>query len=457
MKIYLKDIKERYPEFEIRNYDEESFFVGFNHDSRCLLENEIYVPIKGERFDGHDFIVEALDKGASMSICEKNSIEKISNVSKPVILVDSIEEGLQKIVNFAISDIAAPIIAITGSTGKTTTKQMLAAILGFKNSVLYADHFNTVWGNAMLLSRYENEDFVILECAMDRKGEIAWHANTFDPDLGIILNIGHVHAEKIGSIEEIYEEKKNLADYLDRAGKPLIINIDDERLRKLKDTFKSELLTYGKSDDAMFKIYDITLGEKGTDFNFGFGNSWYSVHLNAFGEGVVYDAMAAIIAGYKLGISIDDCIKGILNFIPNSGRFEVEKFGKGIFVVNDAYNANPSSMSVSLETFTKMYPKEHYYRIVVLGDMKELGDVSEKMHKELGEKVKEMNFNQIYYVGDMFDTFGIGKKLENADEVSASLEQDLKRLGDKQVAILLKASNSFGLSKIPEYLRKLGL
>ncbi|HOR06251.1 MAG TPA: UDP-N-acetylmuramoyl-tripeptide--D-alanyl-D-alanine ligase [Candidatus Dojkabacteria bacterium] len=457
MKIYLKDIKERYPEFEIRNYDEESFFVGFNHDSRCLLENEIYVPIKGERFDGHDFIVEALDKGASMSICEKNSIEKISNVSKPVILVDSIEEGLQKIVNFAISDITAPIIAITGSTGKTTTKQMLAAILGFKNSVLYADHFNTVWGNAMLLSRYENEDFVILECAMDRKGEIAWHANTFDPDLGIILNIGHVHAEKIGSIEEIYEEKKNLADYLDRAGKPLIINIDDERLRKLKDTFKSELLTYGKSDDAMFKIYDITLGEKGTDFNFGFGNSWYSVHLNAFGEGVVYDAMAAIIAGYKLGISIDDCIKGILNFIPNSGRFEVEKFGKGVFVVNDAYNANPSSMSVSLETFTKMYPKEHYYRIVVLGDMKELGDVSEKMHKELGEKVKEMNFNQIYYVGDMFDTFGIGKKLENADEVSASLEQDLKRLGDKQVAILLKASNSFGLSKIPEYLRKLGL
>jgi len=457
MKIYLKDIKERYPEFEIRNYDEGSFFVGFNHDSRCLLENEIYVPIKGERFDGHDFIVEALDKGASMSICEKNSIEKISNVSKPVILVDSIEEGLQKIVNFAISDITAPIIAITGSTGKTTTKQMLAAILGFKNSVLYADHFNTVWGNAMLLSRYENEDFVILECAMDRKGEIAWHANTFDPDLGIILNIGHVHAEKIGSIEEIYEEKKNLADYLDRAGKPLIINIDDERLRKLKDTFKSELLTYGKSDDAMFKIYDITLGEKGTDFNFGFGNSWYSVHLNAFGEGVVYDAMAAIIAGYKLGISIDDCIKGILNFIPNSGRFEVEKFGKGIFVVNDAYNANPSSMSVSLETFTKMYPKEHYYRIVVLGDMKELGDVSEKMHKELGEKVKEMNFNQIYYVGDMFDTFGIGKKLENADEVSSSLEQDLKRLSGRKVAVLLKASNSVGLSKIPEYLRKLGL
>jgi len=457
MKIYLKDIKERYPEFEIRNYDEESFFVGFNHDSRCLLENEIYVPIRGERFDGHDFIAEALDKGASMSICEKNSVEKISNVLKPVILVDSVEEGLQKIVNFAISDIEAPIIAITGSTGKTTTKQMLAYILGFKNSVLYADHFNTVWGNAMLLSRYENEDFVILECAMDRKGEIAWHANTFDPDLGIILNIGYVHAEKIGSIEEIYEEKKDLADYLDRAGKPLIINIDDERLRRLKNSFKSELLTYGKSDDAEFKIYDITLGEKGTDFNFGFGNSWYSVHLNAFGEGVVYDAMAAIIAGYKLGVSIDDCIRGILNFIPNSGRFEVENFGKEIVVVNDAYNANPSSMSISLETFATMYPKEDYYRIVVLGDMKELGDVSEKMHKELGEKVKEFGFNQIYYVGDMFDIFGLGKRLENADEVSSSLARDLKRLGGRKMAILLKASNSIGLSKVPEYLRKLGL
>ncbi|HOF79153.1 MAG TPA: cyanophycin synthetase, partial [Candidatus Dojkabacteria bacterium] len=233
--------------------------------------------------------------------------------------------------------------------------------------------------------------------------------------------------------------------------------IDDERLRKLKDTFKSELLSYGKSDDAMFKIYEITLTDTGTDFNFGFINSWYTVHINAFGEGMVYDAMAAIIAGYKLGISIDDCIRGILNFSPNSGRFEIEKVGKYIIVVNDAYNANPSSMSMSLDTFTTMYTKDEYYRIVVLGDMKELGDVSEKMHKELGEKVKEMNFNQIYYVGDMFDIFGIGKKLENADEVSSSLEQDLKRLSGRKVAVLLKASNSVGLSKIPEYLRKLGL
>lgn len=457
MKIYLKDIKERYPEFEIRNYDEEAFFVGFNHDSRCLLENEIYVPIKGERFDGHDFIVEALEKGASMSICEKDSIQKIDGVSKPIILVDSIEEGLQKIVNYSISDITAPIIAITGSTGKTTTKQMLASILGFKHSVLYADHFNTVWGNAMLLSRYEDEDFVILECAMDRKGEIAWHANTFDPDIGIILNIGHVHAEKLGGIDEIYQEKKNLADYLDRSGKPLIINADDERLVQLKDTFKSELLTYGKGEDVMFKIYDISVGESGTDFNFGFGNSWYSVHLNAFGEGVAYDAMAAIIAGYKLGLNIDDCIRGILNFSPNNGRFEVEKYGSNVFLVNDAYNANPSSMNMSLETFTTMYPKDLYYRIVVLGDMKELGDVSERMHKELGEKVKQYEFNQVYYVGDMFSIFGVGKKLENADEVSTMLTEDLKRVGDRKVAILLKASNSIGLSKIPEYLKKLGL
>jgi len=181
------------------------------------------------------------------------------------------------------------------------------------------------------------------------------------------------------------------------------------------------------------------------------------VHLNAFGEGVAYDAMAAIIAGYKLGINIDDCIRGILNFSPNNGRFEVEKYGKNVSLVNDAYNANPSSMDMSLETFSTMYPKDLYYRIVVLGDMKELGDVSEIMHKELGEKVKQYEFNQVYYVGDMFSTFGVGKKLENADEVSTMLTEDLKRVGDRKIAILLKASNSVGLSKIPEYLKKLGL
>jgi len=227
MQVYLKDIKKRFSEFDIKNYREDAVFVGFSHDSRSIQENEIFVPIEGENFDGHDFILEAFEKGASMALCEKGKYDKDSmDIGEPIILVDSIEEGLMKTLNYAISHITAPVVAITGSTGKTTTKQMLVTILKRQMKVLYGQKSNTVWGNAVILSQYDDHDVIVLECGMDRKGEIAWHVNSVDPDLGILLNVGHVHGESVGSIEDIYEEKKDLADYMERTGKPLVLNIE---------------------------------------------------------------------------------------------------------------------------------------------------------------------------------------------------------------------------------------
>jgi UDP-N-acetylmuramoyl-tripeptide--D-alanyl-D-alanine ligase len=125
MKVFLKDIADRFPEFEILNYQEDAYFVRFNHDSRDVRKDDLFVPIVGENFDGHDFINEALSKGASIAICENSKYEVLEETDKPIVLVDSIEEGLQKIINLALSPITAPVVAITGSTGKTTTKQML--------------------------------------------------------------------------------------------------------------------------------------------------------------------------------------------------------------------------------------------------------------------------------------------------------------------------------------------
>jgi UDP-N-acetylmuramoyl-tripeptide--D-alanyl-D-alanine ligase len=458
MKVYLKDIIERFPEFEIRNYNENAYFEGFSHDSRSVKENDIYIPIIGEKFDGHDFIVDALNNGASMAICQDRKYADLEGVTKPIILVNTIEEGLQKILNYAISPITAPVVAITGSTGKTTTKKMLVTILKNQMEVLYSDTSNTVWGNAVLLSQYKGEDAIVLECGMDRKGEIAWHVNSVDPDIGILLNVGHVHGEQVGSIEDIYEEKKNLADYMERTGKPLVLNIDDERLVRIKDAYRegSELITFGKSEGAEYQILGVTVDEKGTHFSFKYYDNVMDVDLNVYGEGYVYNAMAAIISANRLGVAMDNCIKGVGLFEGGNGRFEKLRYGKNVEIVNDAYNANPTSMEMSLKTFNQLYSQSKYHRIVVLGDMKELGKVSAEKHMELGGTVMEYNFDDIYYVGDMFDSFNVGEHLESADEVAAMLNNRLDTLKGRDVAILLKASNSIKLYQVPDFLKKLG-
>lgn len=459
MNIALKDIKKRFPEFQIINYEPASYFVGFSHDSRTIKENEIYIPIVGENFDGHDFILDAFENGASVAMCEEEKYEEDEmNVDRPIILVNDIEEGLTKVLNFAISYITSPVVAITGSTGKTTTKEMLVTILKKQMKVLHGHKSNTVWGNAVVLSKYDEHDVVVLECAMDRKGEIAWHVNSVDPDLGILLNVGYVHGEKLGGIEEIYKEKKDLADYMERTGKPLVLNIDDERLVKIKDSYseEAELITFGKSKDADYQLSNIKVDDLGTHFSFNYSENTMDVHLKVFGEGYVYNAMAAIIAANRLGVEIDNCVTGIELYENSNARFEILEYKNNVIIVNDAYNANPTSMDMSLKTFNRLYGSSDYHKIVVLGDMRELGEISGTKHTELGEKVRAYDIDDVYYVGDMYEKFAYGEYLESADEVAAMLNVKLESLGERKVAILLKGSHSIRLYLVPDFLKKLG-
>gem|GEM_PF-725653 len=458
MKIFLKDIKDRFPEFEILNYDDSAYFTGFSYDTRSDITGTIYIPIVGENFDGHSFIKTALENGATCSFCENSKSNFASDCNKPIILVDSIQEGLEKVLNYATSFIDKPIIAITGSTGKTTTKRMLVHILESEKKVLWSDHSNTVWGNAALLSKYDNQDVIVLECAMDRKGEIAWHVNSVDPDIGVLLNIGFVHAEKIGSIEDIYAEKKDLADYMRRNGKPLVLNIDDEMLRRIYDVYTKDypLITFGKDEKADFRISDVNIDKDGTHFKFTYyDDNTLNVDLKVYGEGFAYDAMAAIIVANMLGISIEKCISEISTYESSEARFEKLEYEENLVIINDAYNANPSSMTMAVETFCKLY-KEDYHTIAVLGDMKELGYACPSKHKEIGDIVRKCGFDEVYYIGDYYNEFGVGEKVDSADEVAALLNSRLAELQGRKTAILLKASNALNLYKVPDYLKKLG-
>ncbi len=457
MRIYLKDIKEKFPEFEIRNYDAEAFFEAFNHDSRTIKHGEIFIPIVGEKFDGHDFILQALNDGASMSICEAKKSLLVKDAIKPVIFVDNIREGLQKILSLYTSHINANIIGITGSAGKTTTRKILSTILNSKNSVLSAEgsNINTVWGNAVLLSKYTDEKYIVLECGMDHPGEIAWHMNSVDPDLGILLNVGYVHAEALGSIEGVYEEKKDMADYLDRMGKPLILNIDDERLQRIVPVYKSKLITYGYDTNADFRIESSALNKDGIDFKFAYDGISYNGHLNAYGEKLVYNVVAAIAAAAELGIKIEDSLDALNDFEPENGRFEFVHLNNGNVIINDAYNANPVSMEMSLQTFDKLFSSSEYSRIVVLGDMKELGEVASEKHRELGILIDSMNFDEIYFIGEHFEDFGIGEELKAVTEAVGIIKEKLENNRGKKIAILCKGSHSTGIFEIPNLVKSL--
>lgn len=457
MKVFLKDIKERFPEFEIRNYDETAFFTGFCYDSRDVSEGDIYIPIVGDRFDGHEFVIPALENGCVMSLCESKKVSFSEGANKPIILVASIEEGLMKILNYSIGYIKKPVVAITGSTGKSTTRRMIVHIVEKHLKVLSSNKYNTVWGNARLLGQYSNEDVIVLECGMDRVGEISWHVNSVDPDIGVLLNVCDVHAEKVGGIDNVFKEKKDLADYMERTGKPLVLNIDDERLKYIAGNYNKngQLITYGKNPDATFILSDISVDEGGTHFKFTYyDDNIVSVDLGIYGEGFAYDAMAAIIVSNELGVSIDDCVKNLRSYENQDGRFQVLEY-ENLAIVNDGYNANPVSMQMALETFSKLY-LQNYYTIVILGDMRELGEVSDGKHKEIADLVNKYGFNEVHSIGDLWKELDFGEKISSADEVAALLNAKLQGLKGRKVAILLKGSHRHGLYQVPDFLKKLG-
>jgi len=447
MKVYLKEIKEKFPEFKIENYDEDIYFENINHDSRVYIANSLFVPIIGKNFDGHDFIEASK---CSVSLMQRDHKERYK-LDIPLIIVDDILVGLKEIIGYVRDKINTPVIGITGSTGKTTTRMMTVSILSQFGKVLTSDkNINTLWGNSELLMTLSEEKYVVLEIGMDSKGEIKMQCDGLKPDIGGILNVGYVHGENVGGIEGVFNEKRQLADYLVSNNKLVVLNTDDKRLKELADELKINVVTVG-SNNQDYTFSNIYLDENGTHFLLKNNGESYDCNLKVLGKDYVYNALCAIALCNSLGVLIEDCIKGVEKYNGFKERFEIKKINNALTIINDAYNANPASMKMSLETFNELWGKrKDIKKILVLGDMKELGSVSNQEHKKIGDIVNSMNIDSVIYFGEYSKYFKGVTSCSSVQEVVESLKKNIKE--EENTVILLKGSNSQKLYTIPELL-----
>jgi len=428
-------------------------FSGVSIDSRTIEEGELFFALRGERFDGHEFLNDALLKGRG-AVVDSRSAEMPKD--RVIIYVKDTLKALQDFAHFLRMKLDIPVVAITGSNGKTTTKEMLYSVLsGSFKTLKNEGNFNNHIGLPLSLMRLElDHEVVVLEMGMNAPGEIKRLCEIAVPTHGVITNIGSAHLGMLGSYEAIREAKLEI---LERVG-VAVLNADDSFLMQgaaEAKKFNGEIITFSINNESHVMAKDIRTTEKGSSFRLEFkGEGTISVDLKTHGAFNVYNALAASAVCFSLGIKIDEIGAALENFRAFPMRFEVIE-RKGITVINDAYNANPSSMEESLKELVR--PGVRGRRLAVLGDMRELNDFSEHAHRNLGRMVAEMNVDVFIAVGEMMSLAAEecikskgGKSVpevytfRNADDANADIINIVKQ-GD---TLLVKGSRSMHMDKV---------
>lgn len=372
-------------------------FSAISIDSRKIKERELFWAIKGDRFDGNDFISGALNNGAAGIVTDSKSDlgENITDI--PIIKVASPLEALQKLASFSRQKYPIPLVGITGSNGKTTTKEILATILEGRHKVLKNEgNFNNLIGVPLtLLKLHSGHEVAVIEMGMNKSGEIRVLATMAQPNIGIITNVGEAHLEGLGSIEAIKEAKGELVKALCDEDE-IILNADDPAVMGLQSYAKGKVSTFGTNNnaDVMASEVEIEWG-KGTLFILHAGGKSIPVLLPVYGIHQLYNALAASAAAFSLGFSLHEIREGLEGYQAYSGRMEIISL-MGISVINDSYNANPPSVRHAIETMKKLAEKR---TIAVLGDMMELGKEEEKIHFDLGCFVASIGVDTLITVG----------------------------------------------------------
>ncbi len=431
---------------------------GISIDSRNVKEGELFVALKGDRFDGHDFVPDAIKKGAWGALVERTTMEqKFLNLGglKNILPVEDTLYALQEMAHLHRKKFMIPVVGITGSNGKTTTREMLASILKRKGPVLKNEgNLNNHIGVPLTLLKMNDSHWVgVIEMGMSAPGEIDTLTRLAMPTVGVITNIGPAHLEFFGTTDKVAQAKGELLDNL-KSEASAVLNADDAHFGILKKKFAGRLITFSIANKADVTASNVRQEKEYSDMTITMEGVRINVRLRAVGIHNVYNALAATAAALAVGVTIDVVKFGLDDFLPVAGRSEVKKLD-GRTVLADYYNANPASMEAAIKTLVSL--KSGMKAIAVIGDMLELGEMSAEAHREIGRTVARNKVDLLITVGEQ-GTYVEKGALEagmKEEQVLGAISHEnagrlLKQLTHPGDVILIKGSRGMKMEKILE-------
>lgn len=434
---------------------EELEIAGAVMDSRQIEKDFLFFAIKGERVDGHRFIPQVMEKGAACAVCERAPEPSTG----PYILVEDVPKAMQDIAAFYRSTLSIPVVGITGSVGKTSTKEFIAAVLGRKYRVLKTKgNYNNELGVPLTLLRIREEhEAAVVEMGINHFGEMHRLSRMAAPDVVVMTNIGDCHLEALGSREGILRAKSEIFDYLSKDG-TVIVNGDDKLLSTVREVHKKTTVTFGKNKNNKCYVTEIqSKGLFGTSANLHLPSGSFPIEIPLPGEHMVYNALAAAAVGEVLGLTKEEIASGISSVEPTAGRSNLIKCGDRV-IIDDCYNANPVSMCAALDLLAMADTR----KVAILGDMFELGENAEKLHGDVGRHAAERGIDTILCVGGLSENMAEAARSAFSGNGEAHwyptkdmLLQDLRGLIRSGDTILVKASHGMEFGEIVEKLKEL--
>ena len=437
--------------------DDASFtqrVTGVTIDSRKIEKGYLFVPIKGAKVDGHSFIASVMEKGALCTFSE----QPLENAKHPYILVESCKQALKDLAEHYRKSLKIKVVGISGSVGKTSTKEMIASVLSQKYNVLKTEgNFNNEIGLPLTIFNIRDEhEVAVLEMGISDFGEMHRLTKMAQPDVCVITNIGLCHLENLGDRDGVLKAKIEMFDFMQQDAK-IILNGDDDKLSTVKEVKGVTPKFFGLSDEKNAFADNIrSLSLKGIACSIHLDDESFDVVIPIPGHHMVYNALAGALVGQELGLTANEIKSGIESLIPVAGRNNLIETNS-LMIIDDCYNANPISTKASLDVLALADNR----KVAVLGDMFELGENEKQLHFGVGEHAAKNNIDLVVCIGALSLNTANGAKNSGANvlyfESKADFLAEAKEILQKGDAVLVKASNGMAFKEIVASLQQLEL